>query len=138
MDKTEGWENRLTQYIEEMRDKPFKRGSHDCALFAGNCIDLMTGRDTTSEFRRPYKNRKEAMTLLKTLGYDNLEAVATAKLGEPLSNINFAGRGDCVTVPCKEGIALAIVETSGKRAVTTGKGGLEYYPAKDWLKAWKV
>lgn len=138
MDKTEGWERRLSAYIEDMKNEPFKRGLHDCALFAGNCIDIMTGGDVTSEFRKPYKNRKEAMNLLKSLGYDNLEAVATAKLGEPLPSVNFAGRGDCVTVPCKEGVALAIVDTSGKRAVTTGKNGLEYYPAKDWLKAWKV
>lgn len=136
--KTQGWEIRLADYIKKMHGKPFKRGQHDCALFAGHCIDIMTGKDTTSEFQKPYKNRKEAMALLKKLGYANLEAVATEKLGERMDNLNFAGRGDCVTVPCAEGVALAIVDLSGKKAVTTGKNGLEYYNRTQWLNAWKV
>lgn len=136
--KTEGWEIRLTQHIEKIRQEPFKRGENDCALFAGECIEIMTGRDVTSEFRKPYKSKKQAQNLLEQLGYADLEAVATAKLGEKLPSINFAGRGDCVMIKVGDEKALGIVDLSGRQAVSVGKEGLVHYGAKYWTDAWKV
>jgi len=136
--KTQGWEKRLADYFEEMRDKPFKRGVNDCALFAGNCVDLMTGLNTTEEFRRPYKSRKQAYTLLKELGYNDLTAVAMKKLGDPLPGVAYAKRGDVVLVEYDGQDALAIVDLSGKHAATVGKDGLMYFDMKYWSKAWEV
>lgn len=136
--RKQNWETAFSDFIEECRDRPFKRGDHDCALFVANCIEVITGVDHGKEFRIPYKNRREAIALLKKKGYGNLEDVATTKLGEPYKSIGFARRGDVVSVKCPEGLALAIIDLSGKRAITTGKAGLEFYPMGQWLKGWSV
>lgn len=139
MQKTEGWESRLNAYFEQMRLVPFKRGRHDCALFAGHCIDIMTEHNTTAEFlAKPYKTKKEAFEMLKALGYDDLAAIADKKLGEPLPAPGYAQRGDCVLIEHEGQQALGIVDLSGRRAVTIGKDGFMFYPMKNWVKAWKV
>lgn len=140
MPRYENWETRLSEFLEECIDKPFKRGQHDCALFAANCINVVrnTKEDIGKEFRIDYKNRQKAVELLKKKGFANLEAVATKKLGPKYPSAKFGKRGDCVSVKCSEGIALAIVDLTGKRAVTTGKNGLEYYSINEWLNAWEV
>lgn len=136
--KTQGWEKRLADYLFEVKDKPFKRGAHDCALFAGRCVDIMTGSDTVTEFLHPYESRAEAYEMLKTLGYDGLEAIANKKLGEPLPLVSYAGRGDCVLLKVDDHEALGIVDLSGRFAVTIGLKGLVHMPPAYWEKAWKV
>lgn len=134
------WQKRLNECILKNAKKPFKRGQHDCAMFAVKCANTMRKdvKDFAQDFKKDYKNKKEADKILKDKGFKTLEDVATKKLGEPLPSASFAGRGDCVSVKCPEGIALAIVDLTGRRAVTTGKNGLEYYPMDQWLKAWRI
>lgn len=137
--KTQGWEIRLDTYFEKMRLVPFKRGQHDCALFAGHCVDVMRETDVTTEFKQtPYKTKKEAFEMLKALGYDDLAAIATKKLGAPLPAPGYAQRGDCVLIEHENQQALGIVDLSGRRAVTIGKEGFVFYPMKNWVTAWKV
>lgn len=138
MVKKQGWEKRLADYIYEMRLEPFKRGVHDCAVFAGNCIEVMTGENVTSDYVAKYKNRKEGYDFLKALDVDGLAGIATKTLGEPLPSPSYAMRGDVVFIEIDEQEALGIVDLSGRRAVTVGKDGLAYYPMKHWTKAWKV
>jgi len=137
--KTQGWENRLNEYFEKMRLVPFKRGKHDCALFAGHCVDVMTGANTTGEFlETPYKTKREAFELLKSLGYDGLTSLATKKLGEPLPAPGYAQRGDVVLIEHDDQEALGVVDLSGRRAVTVGKEGFMFYPMESWSMAWGV
>lgn len=138
LEKTQGWEIRLTKHIEKMRDKPFTRGRNDCVLFAGKCIAIMTGSNLIPGFGKPYKSKKQAYILLKKLGYKNLTEVATDKLGKPLPGPAYAQRGDCVLIEVGDDEALAIVDLSGRRAVTMGVGGLTHYAMKQWVTAWKV
>ena len=138
MIRYQDWQSKLSRIIEASRHKTFQRGLHDCALFAGSCIETMTGEDFTSEFVSNYSTREQAYDLLASLGYDNLEAVANAKLGAPYETVKFAQRGDCVLVEYEGHDALAIVDLSGKQAVTTGANGLVFYKREFWAKAWKV
>lgn len=136
--RLQGWEKALSDFIEEMRLKPFKRGAHDCAMFAGRCAEVMTGEDFTSEFLGDYTTKKEAYEFLKKIGYDGLAAIAIEKLGAPLENKNFAGRGDAVLIEYDTEEALGIIDLTGKRAVTVGKDGLIYFDLKHCVKAWKI
>jgi hypothetical protein len=136
--RKENWASLLSEYIEKNMHKPFKRGSHDCAMFAVNCAHVMTGKDYAGDLRQVYKSREQAMEVLKGKGFIDLEQVATDRLGEPYVFSVMAKRGDCVSVHGTEGAALAIVDLSGKQAVTTGKKGLEFHPMKSWVKAWSI
>jgi hypothetical protein len=140
--KTQGWELRLSAYIHKMKDEPFKRGKHDCALFAGVCADIMTGKDFTSKFRRPYKTKEQAYEFLKQLGYEGLAAIPNKLIGPPLPAPGYAQRGDGVLIEVEaEGDvheALGIVDMTGRRAVTVGKNGLVFYDMKYWKAAWRI
>ena len=138
MIRKQDWQTQLSIYFEKVREKSFKRGEHDCALFVCNCIEIMTGVDFAKDFREKYKTKKQAYEILKSKGYEGLSEIAFAKLGEPYKNINFAKRGDIVTLVCEEGISIGLIDLSGREAITTGEKGLTYYPKDQWLKAWEV
>lgn len=137
--KTQGWEIRLNDYFETMRSVPFTRGKHDCALFAGHCIEVMTETNLTDEFKETeYHTKKQAFEMLKTLGYYDLSEIANKKLGEPYPFPAYAKRGDCVLIQHEEQQALGIVDLSGRKAITIGAEGFVFYPMKNWVKAWGV
>lgn len=136
--KTEGWEVRLSNFIEDRRATPFKRGVNDCVLFAADAVEIMTGRSVRPDNMPKYKTREQAHEYLKSLGFENYDAAATEKLGEKIPSPSYAGRGDCVLIVFEGEHALGIVDLSGRRAVTPGKDGLVHYDAKHWIQAWKV
>ena len=137
--KTQGWEIRLNDYFEKMRSVPFARGEHDCALFAGHCIEVMTEKTITDEFKKTeYRTKQQAFEMLKNLGYYDLAEIANKKLGDCLPAPGYAQRGDCVLIQHEGQQALGIVDLSGRRAVTIGTEGFVFYPMKNWVKAWGV
>jgi len=138
MRRHEDWAMRLDSYIEKKSTSPFRRGSHDCALFACNCLKEMTGTDIAKDFRRKYTSRKKAYEMVRARGHDSLVSLARERVGNEYSTPTKAKRGDMVAVPCPEGEALAIVDLSGEYAVTTGKDGLEYHPMDKWITGFAV
>tara|TARA_R110001632_G_scaffold9645_1_gene36786 strand:- start:2940 stop:3380 length:441 start_codon:yes stop_codon:yes gene_type:complete len=63
----------LSKYIDRCRDKPFKLGSHDCMIFASECVKIQTGQDVFSDFRGAYSTPLSALihyrAKAKGLGY---------------------------------------------------------------------
>ena len=138
MTRSEDWTIRLNEFIETNRYRKFKRGHFDCALFAGLAIESMTDTKLVHDYVGLYKNKQAAFDMLKERGLKSLIEVANKHLGAPLSNPNFASRGDVVAVKYENELALAVVDLTGRRAVTTGKDGLIFFERKYWLKAWGV
>lgn len=138
MQRREDWMVKLDAFIEETRNKPFKRGVNDCVIFGCNAIKAMTDEDLGKKYRGVYKNKKEAFELIKSMGNKDLIALAVSYLGKPMENINFASRGDLVAVKYGDELGLAIIDLTGRKAVTTGKQGLMFYGPQHWLKAWRV
>ena len=138
MTRFENWPIRLDEFIETNRHRKFERGHFDCALFAGLAIEAMTGVELVQDYVGQYKSKRAGFDLLKDRGLDNLSDVAVKHLGEPLTNVNFAGRGDVVVVQYEGELALAVIDLTGRRAVTTGKDGLIFFGREFWLKAWGV
>ena len=48
------WDTRLAAFIEARRNTPFAWGSHDCAMFAGDAVIAITGRDPFAAWRGTY------------------------------------------------------------------------------------
>lgn len=138
MIRFENWPVRLDAFIETNRHRKFDRGHFDCALFAGLAIEAMTDTKLVQDYVGLYKSKRAAFDMLKERGLNSLIDVATKHLGEPLTNINFAGRGDVVAVKYENELTLAVVDLTGRRAVTTGKDGLIFFEREFWLKAWGV
>lgn len=138
VERFENWCERLNLFLEDARHKEFKRGQHDCALFVCDAINTMTGVDFGKDLRNTYKTKKEAFEAVRSKGCKDLIQLANKKLGEPLQTPLKAGRGDIVAVKYGDELGLAVVDLTGRFAVTPSLKKLEFYPAKYWLKAWKV
>lgn len=138
MIRHENWPMLLDAFIEANRYRKFERGHFDCALFAGLAIEAITDAKLVHDYVGLYTSKRAAFALLKKRGMNNLSDVAINHLGEPLASVNFASRGDVVVVEYEGEFALAVIDLTGRRAVTTGKDGLIFFERQYWLKAWGV
>ncbi len=136
--RTEGWENRLREFLQIAATLPFERGSHCCATFAGRCVEIMQEREVLPEFRGDYKTKEDAYKFLKEKGYTGLSSIADKILGKPLENVRFAKRGDVVLVVQEGQEALGIVDLTGRNVLTVGLQGLVSYPLSQIVAAWEV
>ncbi len=127
------WEQRLYQFIEGRRLRPFAWGRHDCALFAADAVQQMTGVDLAAEVRGQYHTAKAARD------YGDLADVMD-RTGLPRKpHPGLAARGDVVLLPARYprralGICL------GGVCVAPGRMHLEFFPADQAppLIAWRV
>lgn len=136
--KTQGWEKRLAEYIQSVRFQKFDYKVHNCAMFAGRCVDVMTGADYTSEFIGQYKTRGEAYAFLKSAGYNDLEAIPRKFFGDPLPHVSYAQRGDVALIHNNDMFALGIVSLSGQTVLSVGVNGLVHLPLSEALEVWRV
>ncbi len=138
MKKREDWVSKLNNFIETNRHRPFERGVFDCALFAGLALKEMTDEDFVGKYLKKYRTKKQAFEMLKAEGVKSFVELVENYLGSSKECVNHAGRGDIVVVKYENEFALAVVDLTGRRAVTTGKTGLVFFEKKYWLKAWGV
>lgn len=89
------WEARLANYLDRVAEEPFKWGSHDCALFAADCVSKMTGVDPAGAFRDKYDTARGAAEALREHGAGTLFKTMKSIFDEPIS-VHFAQRGDVV------------------------------------------
>lgn len=138
MDRYEDWQTRLSIFLEENHHRNFKRGSFDCAIFAGLALQVIAGENFVDDYIGKFKTKREAFKLLRSEGIDDLLQVADKYLGDSLSHVNLGMRGDVVAIEFDGDYALGVIDMTGRRAVTTGKDGLIFLGVKHWLKAWRV
>lgn len=115
----------LADYIAERLDKPFKWGSHDCALFAVGWLEHATGRDYLSE-HKPWASAKQAMRKLDKLG--GLAYLFDAELTR--INPHLASDGDLTIY---DGCASLF---SGPHIVSVGDDGLIFTDRMEASCAW--
>lgn len=76
------WRVALHETIETHRREPFVWGRRDCALFAADCVNAMTGSDLARGFRNSYRSPSGAMRALKRAGYPDLLALVSDQFEE--------------------------------------------------------
>lgn len=143
MKRRHDWHKQLAASVQFNRSRPFEWGKHDCALFACNTIQDMTGVDLAHGFRGKYSTAFQAARAIRTFteGGD-LEALA-----EKICNthgisevpVKFAQRGDLVIVHTPDSrIACGIVGPDPRFAYAAGKDGLTRVAMREWLRAWRI
>lgn len=130
--RLEGWERRLEEMIEGARERPFSWGTHDCATWAADVVQALTGRDLGSAWRGSYNTVRGAMAAVKKRGADDLCDALTLELGAPLPGIWLARRGDIVS----DGDALGVCV--GSHAAFLGSNGLVFQRMTHCNVAWGV
>jgi hypothetical protein len=138
MNKLENWTVEFSEFIQENKNREFKRSMFDCTIFVGLAIEVITGVNLVEDYLGQYKTKKEGFELLKSQGINDLCDLVTEHLDQPYSGVGFAQRGDVVLIEYHGETALGVVDLTGRRVVTTGKEGLVFLKMEHWLKAWKV
>lgn len=127
------WQLRLSKLCAERRNSAFLWGTHDCCLWAADCVLAITGEDPARDIRGTYRGALGAAEVLKAHG--GIEALATAALG-PAVAVSYAAVGDivCIEVAGRKSLALC----NGATVLATGLDRLECLGLDCAVCAWKV
>lgn len=136
------WENRLNAYLEQVRDRPFQYGEHDCILFGCAVIHAITGEDPAAEYRGRYGDKGGAAKALREIGNGTLLRTVDAQFTR--KPVGMAQRGDLVWFDGSIGVCVgaqaAFVgeQHIADKAEVTMREGLVMIPRALWQKAWAV
>lgn len=126
------WQLRLEAFARSRASRPFAWGSNDCALFAADAVEAITGEHLCEDLRG-YAGVREALKMLKEHG--GVRGIASRALGEPIP-VRMAAIGDVVVVPAGKREALGIC--NGGTVIVPGPGGMVAVSMQQALAAWKV
>jgi hypothetical protein len=126
------WQLRLEAFVRERRNMPFAWGTNDCALFAADAVQALTG-----EILRPDLRGRDVRDALATLWAEGgVRGIATSVLGEPMSPL-LARIGDVVVIEAgRYEEALGIC--NGGTVLASGADGMAVVSMQQALAAWRV
>lgn len=127
------WELAFEAFIDARRNVPFVWGANDCALFAADAVQTITGRDPALHGLRAHRTSKQALRALARHG--GLEGIATQALGAPRPACQ-ACVGDVVLVTVGKRDCLAIC--NGGTALGPSAGGLVAVDMSAARMSWAV
>jgi hypothetical protein len=145
MERIEGWESKLDDFIRSRQNQKFEWGIHDCALFSYDATREITGIDPANFFRGKYKTKDEAYLLLKEFAGGGLEETVeklSLDLGFKEVNEKFSSRGDLVlcnvpTVINEELPTLGIIGMTELIHIA-GTRQLQVFEKTSGVRFWKV
>ena len=141
------WAERSFQdFLVARADMPFAWGTNDCALFAADAIEAITGTDIAADFRGKYTTQAQAMATISAVAGGTTIADAAAfcatragmtELAHPL----MAQRGDLVVVrdpvlgnPARQ--ISGVIHLNGREVVSVGEHGLKVIGILSVVRAW--
>jgi len=121
----------------------FAWGTNDCALFAADAVEAITGVDIAEDFRGKYTTEKKAFALIASLtgGTTVADAASYCAAKHGLVEHEFplmAKRGDLVVVEDDSRLIAGVVHLSGRHVVVVGEGGLKRVPLTAIKRAWAI
>lgn len=135
MTRVENWPHTLAAAIETARAKPFVWGAHDCPTFAFETRMMLTdGEDIAALWRGRYTTALGGERVMRRLGWEGLEHMGRALLGEPRPAVLLAQRGDIVLADTGLGFGIC----NGATAVGMAPEGLVTVPLSSCRLAWPV
>lgn len=150
--RRDDWIPRLGAAIREREGTAFEWGEFDCCTGAAGLVIAMTGIDVMAPLRG-YRTERGALlklsrfTGLRNMDMDALLSATAEMIGHDMGSHGIpprrAGRGDVVLsrvgTQAGPGIALAVVDLSGRFALAASRsGGWAPSPMADWIRAWEV
>ena len=131
--RRQDWPLHLERFIAQRFAMPFAWGTNDCAIFAADCVQALTGQDPAPASLRRHATAKQAYRAIARHG--GLAAIATSSLGEPVP-VRMACVGDVVLVQAGKRDALAIC--NGTTAMMPSARGLVSVGLATATCAWRV
>ena len=130
-----GWEVVLAEAVEAVRTRAFVWGVHDCAIWAFDLRrDLTGGDDTAALWRGRYRTAPGAARVMRRLGWPSISYAARALLGDPLSDVRLAQRGDLVLSHDATSFGVCL----GAQAAFLAPEGVTLRPLTSCALAWRT
>lgn len=127
------WQTRMESFMAQRAAQPFTWGTNDCAIFASDFVQAITGQDPAPPGLRTHRTAKQATRAVARHG--GMHAIACAALGEPIAAA-FAGVGDVVLVPAGKRLAFGVC--NGQTALLPSAIGLAHLSMQSAVCAWRV
>lgn len=134
MTRKSNWEAELANFISARRESAFEWGVNDCALFAADAVEAITGDDPAPDFRGVYSDQAGARQALRDFGNGTLLKTFQIRFDEKPPS--FARRGDLIW----NGFAVGVCY--GEFALFLGEPddgvGIVRVPRSAWKRAFHV
>ncbi len=128
------WRSALRDYVEDVARKPFRYGTHDCALFVAGAVKAMTGVDHARGWRSQYRSLAKGRKLLAEQGHQDHVAMVASLFAE--IPVLRAQVGDIAVLDGDGGDTLGVVQEPYVWAVDPH--GLRSVPLIQAKKAFRV
>lgn len=144
LQRAEHWATRsFHEFLLSRAKLAFKWGENDCALFAADGIEAMTGVDIAADFRGKYIDEPGALAAIKSVagGTTIADAAAWCAAKHGLTELKFplmAQRGDLVVFQNGPNLIAGLVHLSGRHIVAVGENGLYRFSISSTKRAWHV
>jgi len=127
------WRPRLIALVEDRRDRPYQYGETDCACFALDAIETITGVRHFDGVERP-RNWIGAAKFMMSRGWSGIDEMMDSIL-EPVDPKETV-IGDLVAFRSNAELHLAV--RAGDSALTPGDNGLMTIDRERWSLGWKI
>lgn len=130
------WPLRLEAFVTARANQPFGWGAQDCALFAADAVQAITGVDVAPPALRQHRHARAALRALHAHG--GLRSIAHAALGTPIAPA-LAGVGDVLlTLPQPGNRHPMLAVCNGATALAPAAHGLASLGLEQVTHAWRV
>jgi hypothetical protein len=125
------WQLRLEAFTRARREIPFAWGANDCACFAADAVEALTGERLLPDMRGLAV--RDALRFMRER--DGLRGIASRVLGEAVSP-KLAAVGDVVLI--LEGKREALGVCNGTSVLAAGPQGMAVVSMTRAIACWKV
>lgn len=137
----DGWEIRLSDYIEGVRNQPFAWGLHDCFTFTNEAVRAMTGKGYGDDWAGRYLTKtgkpRSLRSMQREYGVKSLTDALDSRF-DRLSGPTYP-RGSIVTcegLSEKSTTGQALGVSLGARAAFVCRDGLQFIPTDHCERGW--
>jgi len=142
--RTIHWATRsFDTFLRERARLPFAWGTNDCAMFAADAVQAITGTDIAGDFRSKYSSEASAFALIKTVTGGTTVADAAAWCAQQHELVEWdypllAKRGDLVVIDNGGQLISGVIHLNGRHAISVSESGLVRLPISKVKRAWKI
>lgn len=129
--RLENYNTLFSNFVDEVRLRPFDWGEWDCCIWAADAVEVITGEDKLAIFRGTYNDELSAMKALRRIGEGTLLKTLVKHLGGPIHPAK-AILGDVVYYKRIVGICL------GEYSLFVGPKGLQRIPTLKMEHAFEI
>jgi hypothetical protein len=131
------------RFLVDNSKTPFAWGTRDCALFAADAVESITGVDIASEFRGKYTTQLGAMRTIRQItgGTTVADAAAHCANKHGLTEHTHplvAKRGDLVVIDNGGDLIAGVVHLNGRYVVSVNENGLITLPITNIVRSWSL